>query len=80
MLQRKAVQCAQRMMEWLRLEGTSGVPLVPPLSKQGQAEQVAQDHVQSAPEHLQEQRLHNLSGQPVPVFEHLHSELHFYNV
>lgn len=52
----------------------AGVPLVQPLSKQGQAEQVAQDHVQSATEYLQEQRLHNLSGQPVPVFEHLHSE------
>lgn len=39
-----------------------------------------QGHVQSAPEYLQEQRLHNLSGQPVPVFDHLHSELHFPNV
>lgn len=64
-------------MEWLRWEGTSGNHLLQPLSKQGQAQQDAQGHVQSASEYLQEQRLHNLSGQPVPVFDHLHSELHF---
>lgn len=38
-LQRKAVQCAQRIMEWLRLEGTSGDALVQPLSNQGQGQQ-----------------------------------------
>lgn len=65
-------------MEWLRLEGTSGDPLVKPLSKQGQEQQAAQGRVQSAFEYLQGRRLHNLSGQPVPVFDHLHSELHFF--
>lgn len=45
----------------LRLEGTFGDHLVqaPP--------QVAEDHVQTALEYLQGWRLHNLSGQPVPV-------------
>lgn len=67
-------------MERLRLEGTSGDPLVQPLSKQGQEQQTAQGHVQSAVEYLQGWRFHNLSGQPVPVFDHLHSEFYFFNV
>ena len=40
------------------------------LLKQGQLQQVAQDYVQSGFEYLQGWRLHSLSGQPVPVFDH----------
>lgn len=45
-----------------------------PLIKQGQLEQVIQDHVQSSFDYLQERRLHNTSGTPGPVFDHLHSK------
>ncbi|KAK4810494.1 hypothetical protein QYF61_004274, partial [Mycteria americana] len=38
-----------------------------PLCQQGHLEPVAQDHVQTAFEHLQGGRLHNLPGQPVPA-------------
>ena len=41
-----------------------------PLLKQGQLEQVAQDHAQSSSEYLCGQRLPNLSGQPVAALEH----------
>lgn len=47
-----------RILQWLRLEGTSG-----PSAKQGHLEQVSQDCVQVGFEYLQ--RLHGLSGQPV---------------
>jgi len=45
-----------------------------PLLKQGHLEQVVQDCVQSSFEHLQGWRFHILSGQPVPAFDHSHSE------
>jgi len=38
-----------------------------PVPKQGHLEQAAQDHVQADFEYLQRRRLHNLSGQLVPV-------------
>jgi len=38
-----------------------------PLPKKGHLEQVAQDLVQAGFEYLQRRRIHNLSGQPVPV-------------
>jgi len=41
-----------------------------PLPKQGHVEQVAQDLVQVGFEYLQRRRLHNPSGQPVPVLCH----------
>ena len=41
-----------------------------PLRQEGHPEQVALDCVQSGVEYLQRRRLHNLSGQPVPVFDH----------
>ena len=65
-----------RTTKWLRLTGTSGGRLVYhlPLLKQGLLQLVAQEHVQMAFEHLQGWRLHNLSGQPVPVLGHPHSE------
>jgi len=59
--------------EWVMLEGTSEDHLVHhhlPCSKQGQLLQVAQDHDQLGFDCLQGWRLHNLSGQPVPVFSH----------
>lgn len=45
-----------------------------PLLKQGHLDQVAQDHVQAAFEHLQAWRLHNLPGQAVPVLSHVHGK------
>ena len=39
----------------------------PPLPKQGHLEWAAQDLVQVDLEYLQRRRMHNLSGQPVPV-------------
>ena len=41
-----------------------------PLLKQGHLEPDAQDHVQTACEDLQAWRLHNLSGQTMPGFNH----------
>lgn len=41
--------------------------------RQGHPEQVVQDVIQADFEDLQEERLHNLSGQPVQVLGHLHS-------
>jgi len=51
-----------------------------PLLKQGRIELVAQEHVQSAFEYRQERRLHNLAGQPVPVFGHPQSDKMFPDV
>ena len=45
-----------------------------PLLKQGHLDTVAQDHVQMGSEYLQGWRLHNISGQPIPVLCHLHSK------
>ena len=45
-----------------------------PLPKQGHLEQVAQDHIQVGLEYLQRKRIHNPSGQPVPVLRHPQSE------
>jgi len=42
-----------------------------PLPKQGHLQQAAQDLVQAGLEYLQRRRLHNLTGQPVPVLPHL---------
>ena len=42
----------------------------PPLPKQGHLQQAAQDLVQAGLEYLQRRRLHNPSGQPVPVLRH----------
>jgi len=47
--------------------GSSGPTL---LSKQGHLEQAAQDVVQAGFEYVQRRRLHNFSGQPVPVLRH----------
>jgi len=41
-----------------------------PLLKQGHLEQTAQDFIQVDFECLQKRRIHNLSGQPVPVLCH----------
>ena len=50
------------------------------LLQQGHLEPLSQDHVQMAFEYLQGQRLHNLSGQPVPELSHPHSEKAFPDV
>lgn len=49
-----------------------------PRSRQGQLEQVAQDHAQLGYQYLQGWRLHILSEQSVPVFEHPHSKKSLY--
>jgi len=51
-----------------------GSPSPTPLPKQGHLEQVAKRLVQAGFEYLQRRRIHNLSGQPVPVFRHPQSE------
>ena len=51
-----------------------------PLLKEGHLKLIAQDHVQMAFEHLQGVRLHNLSGQPVPVLCDPHSKKVFPHV
>lgn len=62
--------------ESLRLEGTSGSHVVQsPLLMQGPLPRLAtQGPVQMAPEHPQRWRLHNLSGQPVPMSSHPHTQ------
>ena len=47
--------------------GSSSPTLLP---KQGHLQQAAQDRVQAGLEYLQRRRLHNPSGQPVPVLRH----------
>ena len=51
-----------------------------PLLKQGHLEAVAQDHVRMAFDRLQGRKLHNLSGQPVPVLGHPDSKKAFPDV
>lgn len=41
-----------------------------PLLKKGQLEQVSQDHIQMGFECLHWWRMHNVSVQPIPVFDH----------
>ena len=55
-------------------KGPLEVILTNPLLKQDHLEPVAQDHGQTAFEYLQGGRLHNLSGQLVPVLSHPHSK------
>ena len=45
-----------------------------PLPKQGHLQQAAPDLVQAGLEYIQRRRIHNLSGQPVPVLRHPQSE------
>jgi len=47
------------------------------LPKQGHPQQAAEDHVQAGLEYLQRRRLHNLSGQPVPVLVTLRGKKFF---
>jgi len=51
-----------------------------PLLKQGHVDPAAQEHVQMAFAYLQGWRLHHLSGQPVAVLGHPHSEKVFPDV
>lgn len=58
------------IIDCLRLAGTSGGPLTQPtLFKLGYLELVAQDHIQMAFEYPQWWRVHNISGQPVPMID-----------
>lgn len=61
------VNLTQNHTEWLRLEGAYG----------NQREQIAQGHAQLDAKYLQGWRLHNLFGQPTPVFDHPHSNFFF---
>jgi len=45
-----------------------------PLLKQGHLQQAVEDFVQVGLEYLQRRRIHNLSGQPVPVLHHPQNE------
>ena len=55
-------------------------PCPTPLLKQGHPERVPQDCARTAFEYLHGGRLHDLSGQPVPVLGHPHSEKVFPDV
>lgn len=46
--------------------------------KQCQLAQAAQDHIHLGYECLQEWKLHSIPGQPVAVFDHLHSKKLFF--
>lgn len=68
------VESDHRTVEWLCLKGTTWDHLVQPLYfKQQHLEYIVQDHLQSGLEFLQRRRLHNISGQPVSVFQDLGS-------
>lgn len=54
------------------MDGIFGGHLVQLPSQSGHLEQVVQDHVQMAFEHLQSWTLHKLSGQPMPLLSHPH--------
>lgn len=57
------------------LAGTSGDHLLrPPCSKQDQLQQITLNGVQWGFEYQQGWRLHNLTAQPVSVFDHSHSK------
>ena len=60
--------------KWPRLEGTSEDHLVQPPAEQDHLEHITQDGIQVGFEYLQKRRLHNLSGQPVPVLCHPHNK------
>lgn len=59
-----------RITEWLGLEDTRRSSSSTLLLKQIHLEQTAQDRIQAGFEYLQRRRVHNLSGQPVPVLWH----------
>jgi len=68
-------QKCHRIVECFGLEGTfRGHPAQLPCSEQGhlQLDQVAQSAIQPGLECFHAWGLHDLSGQPVPVFHHLH--------
>ena len=52
----------------------SGDQLVKLPDKEGSLQQVAQESIQMGLEYLQRIKLHNTSGQPVPVLCHPHSK------
>jgi len=67
-----------RITEGWRLEAPLRDHLVqPPYSKQVQLQQVAQGRIQASFEYLQRWRLHNVSGQHVPVSDYPHSKIVF---
>lgn len=69
----RGVKRSWEITEWVSLEGNTGAHLVQTPLKQGPQALCSQDCVQTAFESLQ-RRLHNLSGQPVPVLCLLHSK------
>lgn len=67
-------RCIHRLTQQLRLAGTSrGQPIQPPLLRQCQLEQGAQDHVHLGFEYLHRWRHHSLSQQLVTALDRLHS-------
>lgn len=62
---------SQNSLCWRRPLGPPGPT---PLLKLSHPEQAVQDHLQASFEDIQEGRLQNLSGQPVPALHHLYNE------
>jgi len=66
-----------RIIEWFGLEGTLKIIWFhPPCHEQEHLppDQVAQSSIQPGLEYCQERGSHSFSGQPEPVFHHLHGE------
>lgn len=70
-LNHKLFYCIVRnITELIGLEGTSGDHPFQPPARQGHLEPMTQECLQVGFECLQNGRLHNLPGQPVPVLFH----------
>lgn len=76
-MQYRRYQPDSRVTEWLRLEGILGDHIIQPTAQACSARARYQDHVQLRFEYQQEWRLHNLSGQLVPVFDHPYNKQSF---
>jgi len=66
----ESMHCQYRVTEPVRLDGTSGDHLIQLSPKVGSLQWVTKEIIQVGLEYLQRRRLHNLSGQPVPVLCH----------
>lgn len=70
-----------RITDWLRLEGTAGsLWSTYLLLKGGWTRAGCSGHIHSGFSYFQGWRLHKVSGQPVPEFDHHHSKKNFLSI